>query len=615
MSAINILDSSIYNRIAAGEVVESPVSVVKELVENSIDSKCTSVRVTVKGGGTQEIVVADNGVGISEDDLERAFLPHATSKVRTIKDLEKIHTLGFRGEALASIAAVSEVTLTSRQEGCELGSYIKYSFGTLVDKGEVGASVGTTVSVKNLFAAIPARKKFLQTEQKEESKIISLVQSLILANPNIAIEYSSETKQFSSPGEGEDSAVYTVYGKEIYDNCVPIFLQEHGITVGGHIGLPSYTKHSKAFQNLIVNGRVVKNDDLAYTIYGVYSPYVMKRQYPVYAVRVDVPDDFIDVNVHPNKMQVKFANTALVKALLASAVKSAINKVLNVPKSFSGSLGFVSEYPKQAENLGAREQTAALNNSPKEEFSSLKSALNERLSATSVTYNEPLTLNNSSSFSELFTAKLNEITANKEQRQTKQQSFLSGPSVRYDGKIFNTYLVFDDGESAYFVDQHAAHEKLNYDKLIEQFEKNKMVLQDLLVPYEFTVSPKEADAFDENIELLKSCGFVVMKKSDYTYNLCTVPLVCSTVSVERFIPDMLNIIYNGAGNPQSFCEDLMQAACKSAVKGEDDIKVDDILYLIAEMTEKKVSLFCPHGRPIVVKIPKKEIEKWFKRIV
>lgn len=593
MSQINVLDSSIFNRIAAGEVVESPRSVVKELVENSIDAKSTAITVSVRGAGIDYIRVADNGSGISPDDMEKAILPHATSKIKTISDLEQISSLGFRGEALASICSVADVKIMSRISGSELGYYIVVSCGKIIEKGETGCSLGTVVEVSDLFKTVPARRKFLQSERVEEGKIRTLINSLILANPDISITYEvNDNVGIESHGDGIQSAINTVYGKTAFSNMTPILLNENGISISGYIGLPSYSKHSRAFQTLIVNGRTVVNNDISFMVYNAYAPYLMKRQYPVYVLYFQVPYDFVDVNVHPAKTEIKFSNIAMIKALTSVALKAAINSAATSPKELFN------------------------NAEPTEDLSV---TLSDRLKPTTQIFETPkeqtLAFKSNAAFSEIFSSAL-ETVRQERQANTQQTSFdIDDENCIYIGKLFNTYLMFERGDNLYIIDQHAAHEKILFDELMKECSTDNMVIQDLLMPYEFNLSPEEYILFESNQAVLKKCGFIIQPKSENTFTLLTIPHICSSIDMRCFVQDMLLIITTGSDTPKTLTENLMQAACKAAVKGNDDISKKDIESLIKQMIDLNVTLFCPHGRPIIVKVSRKEIEKWFKRIV
>ena len=367
MPTINILDPAIFNRIAAGEVVESPRSVVKELVENSIDAGANAITIEITGGGIESISVTDNGRGLAAEDMPRAFLPHATSKIRTLDDLNAIGTLGFRGEALPSIASVAEVVMVSRMGNGEwgmgngeagklksayesrtpnpeprkpnssifpspnphppsptLGYSVTYQNGILTAQGEAGAPAGTSVTVKNLFANIPARLKFLKKPAQEKAKITELVEKLILANPNIAFGYVADGQTvYRTDGFGKESAVYAIYG-EMTDSLIPILSNAPGLKISGYVSEPAFSKHNRAYQHLVVNGRVVENEDVAYSVFLAYKDFLMTRRFPAYVIYIDIPHDLIDVNVHPNKLSVKFVDPTSIKKAVYHAVRKAI---------------------------------------------------------------------------------------------------------------------------------------------------------------------------------------------------------------------------------------------------------------------------------------------------
>lgn len=333
MSKINLLDSSVFNRIAAGEVVERPCSIVKELIENSVDAEASIISVEIKNGGLDFIKITDNGYGLEKDDLEKAFLPHATSKIKNLDDLNSIMTLGFRGEALTSIASVAKVTMVSKTAVNDLGNYIIIENGAIIEKGECGCPLGTSVTVENLFKNIPARAKFLSKPSAEEAIITDTVSRLIITNYSKSIKYTSNNKIiYQSVGDNLKNAIYAVYGKSFTDNLVPIEYVMSDITLRGFINKPYFTKPNRTYQTLIVNGRYVVNSDVSYCVYNCYQNYLMKRQFPIFIMELNVPPDMIDVNVHPNKLEIKFADGASIKRVIYNTVKNKLTELTSVPK-------------------------------------------------------------------------------------------------------------------------------------------------------------------------------------------------------------------------------------------------------------------------------------------
>ena len=327
MNKINILDSSIFNRIAAGEVVEKPYSVVKELLDNSIDAGATKITIELKNGGIEEIKVSDNGCGIEPDDFSRVFLPHSTSKIRTLEDLDKIGTLGFRGEALASISSVSKVKLQSKTKENELGKEMLIEGGTVRYENEIGFDNGTSITVSEIFFNVPDRAKFLRKPRQETSDITNLVARYILANPLISFRYVVDSKEmYFSSGNGLEDAIFVVYGKDCLNSLIPLdYTSANGIKVSGYIGNTTFSKPNRTYQTLIINGRYVINSMVSLCVYNCYEHYLMKGQFPFYIINLNIPLDKLDVNVHPNKLDVRFENSNEIYGVVYTAVSEALN--------------------------------------------------------------------------------------------------------------------------------------------------------------------------------------------------------------------------------------------------------------------------------------------------
>lgn len=640
MAEIRVLDKSVFNRIAAGEVVDRPCSIVKELVENSIDAGADNISIAIKGGGISYIRVSDNGKGIPYDEMKTAFLPHATSKIHEIGDLDGIVTLGFRGEALPSIASVAKVTTISRTKNNELGCRYVIDNGTEADFGAIGAPYGTSVTVENLFDRIPARKKFLAKETAEENAITNLVLRYILANNKIAFRYTVNDKiVYHTAGEGMKTAISTVYGDEYLSNMIYIHNTMSGITLDGYVNKPSYTKHSKSFQTLIINGRYVLNDEISYTVFGCYQKFLMKRQYPTYILYLNIPYDLVDVNVHPNKMEVKFAVPALIKRLVSDTIGSQVLEAVTAPKEIENvfpdsSSKYDYKIPSDLKS-DIFEKNNVVFNIPVKHDAANREPASEYLKPQSQSFKvdsselgEIPTFTIKSRFTEWSETKLREPAElspvsesehYKTETLSKQLKLDIPDSWRVIGKLFNTYIMIEKTDSFYLIDQHAAHEKLLYDRLMSEAEKGIIATQPLLIPYTFTVSHEEGELLNENIDSLKNSGFEIARsdKNPQTFSLKSVPLRCIGINAQSFISDFLKENAGTGKNmlPSAFREKLMQTACKSAVKGDDDLKDSEIECLLKQMSDDMKELFCPHGRPAAIKLSRYEIEKWFKRIV
>ena len=609
---INKLSSEIFNRIAAGEVVESPASIVKELTENAIDAGATEISVSIRGGGIDFIRITDNGCGIDFDDMPTAFMPHATSKIKSLDDLDNIATLGFRGEALPSIAAVADVTMVSRSEGSEIGGSIAYKGGKLVAHDECGAKFGTTVTVENLFERIPARKKFLNKPSREETKIFTLIEHMVLANPNTVFKFDSETKKFSSSGEGLKSAVFAVYGDTTLKNVVYAEADEPPMKIEGFTCLPTFTKPSKNYQNVIINGRYVESADITYAVYSVYAPYLMKRQYPLFVLHLTMPFDMVDVNVHPSKLQVKFADTMKVKSIVARAVKNAVMPRLTEAKILDDD-DFEGIEPPPTDFGKSHSLRSFFDIIPKPQ-SDIHYNIDENVGAPTATDYDGAEVATEQSVVETRFADYSDIY--KSAADFSDAPVFAPRECKLIGKLFNTYIILERGDNCYFVDQHAAHEKLLYDKLLADYENKRLKTQPMILPFVFDVSPSDAELISENIGLFEDCGFGITPFGDYTFTLSHVPYECAGIDMQSFVSDLLALVNSGEKSPMVLKERLMQSACKAAVKGEiDDLSQSEIDALLSEMSRRNITLFCPHGRPIVVCFSKKEIEKWFKRIV
>lgn len=662
MTRINVLDKNVFNRIAAGEVVEKPASIVKELVENSIDAGAKHIRVAVKNGGIKSIRVSDDGKGISSDSVKTAFLPHATSKISKLDDLDAISTLGFRGEALPSIASVATVTMITRTPDSDIGTRYVLDNGAETDFGEIGAPVGTTVTVEDLFARIPARKKFLQKESVEENAISTCIAKFILANPDVSIEYATNDKTvYSSDGNGVESAIMTVYGKDYLENSCYVHSNISDIVLCGYVNKPAYSKHSRSFQTLIVNGRYVQSDEISFTIFGCYQKYLMKRQYPTYVLYLNLPYDLVDVNVHPSKTEVRFATVGLIKKLVAGTVKDQVLSEVSVPKEISGTPRDEEMFEFFSTHAAAKKDGVDNGDADSGDIFSLENlsvgsdngrpnSTNDVFEQTSETSRPtgPRIKKIDSSFldlppleSALTTEETNKLSENDSifarneslshviesmdfdsgfgnlvggKQKNEQTTFNIETPAKLVGKLFNTYIVIECGDHVYLVDQHAAHEKILFDKLMRQYENNVIAVQKMLVPYKFEVSGDEVDVLVENIPKLYDAGFHVSRERGNNFVLSSVPATCATINVQSFVTDFLSELQSDLVS-RDLIASVMQSACKAAVKGEDDLSEVEINTLLTDIADNVSELFCPHGRPISIGIRKTEIEKWFKRLV
>lgn len=623
MSKINVLSSKVYNRIAAGEVVERPASVVKELVENSIDAGATSISIDIVDGGISSIVIADNGSGIEKSELDKALLPHATSKIATASDLDNILSLGFRGEALASIASVSKINVVSKPKLQELGANIYSEGGDVSPVTDCGTTDGTEITVNNLFFNTPARAKFLKTERSEESEISAVVAKFILGNPNIAFKYTADGKViYQSYGDGFESAMVCVYGADIIQQCFHIDAEKHGIKVEGYIGKHHFTKGNRSYQTVFLNGRYIVNQTISASISNAYASYLMKRQYPFYVLSVSVPTEIVDVNVHPNKLDVRFSNNQIIYGTIYSIV----SKVLD---GSSEALNIVTQENIKSIELKSDSTTNYVSqnsfNNKEYDFKPIKESVKlvfNDSGAKSITEDfnkikETSIQNDIFAENKAYLEKLEKEKQEKAKENQNEQTLVSSLNdLNYIGQGLNTYLICEDGIDLYFIDQHAAHERILFDKFVDAYKNSELVTQPLLVPYIINVNNEEASFINEKILILNSLGIEISEFGSGSFKVATIPAFLSEMNIKKFFDDILSELdgLKAIKITDLLKEKIAQKACKAAIKSGDKLREPEIKVLLNKLKEN-IGLKCPHGRPVAVKITRTEIDKWFKRII
>ncbi len=604
MSNINILDSSVFNKIAAGEVVERPSSVVKELLDNSIDAKASRIVVKITEGGIKKIEVIDNGCGILKEDFNKVFLAHATSKIKTAEDLEKIGTLGFRGEALASIASVSKVMLTSKVENELYGSKLNVAGGQKSEIFEVGCANGTTIEVSDLFFNVPARAKFLKKPRQEQTEITNLICRYILANPFVSISYfADDVEVLMSNGNGLKDALYVVYGKEILDNLIEVdYTSKNNIKVSGWASKPTFSKPNKTYQTLIVNGRYVINSMVSLCIFNAYERYLMKGQFPFYVINLNIPLEKLDVNVHPNKMDIRFENSNEIYGVAFNAISNAISLVsTSIGVAKLGVFGRVESGVSYAENNTIQ--------SVQFENANLKNREQQfNLNTFFQNVGENTLKENTSEF------KANLIEEQMKNNTPVQTVFVL-PQVKFIGTIYSTYLLIQTTDTCYLIDQHAAHERLLFDSLKQSVDEKNVESQILLLPYILNVNHLENEFLINNLDNLKKIGLSIENFGNLSYKITSVPAVLKNLNLDWFFSLLLGdlSIFKNLKQSDLILEKLMQHACKSAIKAGDNLTELEVLKLLEKMKTNNMELQCPHGRPVMVELSKNEIEKWFKR--
>lgn len=625
---INVLDSSIYNLISAGEVVERPASVVKELVENSIDAGAKNVRIEITAGGKTRIKVTDDGAGIEKDDMSNAFLPHATSKIRDKNDLFSIKTLGFRGEALASIAAVSMVSAFSKTDDDDCAHGIELRGGKAEKTFECPGVTGTSVTVENLFFATPARLKFLKKDKSEESEITALVAKTALSNPFVAFTYVADGKTLlKTYGKGLKDAVSNVYNREIAMNFIEFENTYGDMNIKGFISAPTFFKGNRSYQTTIINGRVIENKTVTAAVEKAYEPFLMRRSYPLFVLDIAMPFDSLDVNVHPSKSDVRFADNNKIFSFVYNSVQrvlSSYDDIKSAPQI---------EYVPDATDFPSETTDEKENASFCENSSSKSRPAGNRGNIFDGIFSANRASEGGDSFYRMIKNRIS-VTDNvkstheyEKRDEGIQQTFLdtndpsyerSGFSFDFQGKIigqvFSTYILVEKDDYLYVIDQHAAHERILYDKLIGA---EGGYSQPLLIPYIYYANAREKDFIEEIIPSLNGIGFDISEFSDDSFKVSAVPEALTDIDFDEFFACITkDFIRTDIKDKDLLKEKLMQTACKSAIKGGDalnDMQIDALLKSFAAAENKPLQ--CPHGRPTVIKFSKTDFEKWFKRTV
>ena len=629
---INLLSSDVYNRIAAGEVVDRPYSVVKELVENAIDAGASEITVEIEGGGKSRIRVSDNGGGIGKEDLPRAYAPHATSKLKDAEDLFTVSTLGFRGEAIASIAAVSRMNIVSKtKEG--VACALSCEGGVLGEVHEAGGADGTEVTVEDLFFNTPARLKFLKSDSTEEGDVANMMARFLLSRPEISFTYRANGKvKYRSYGDGLASALVAVYGTEILDKCYEISADKHGIKLSGYLGNQNFSKPNRSWQNLFVNGRYVVNQTVSGAVTNAYAGYLMKRQYPFYVLFLAVPNEIVDVNVHPNKADVRFADNQIIYGSVYSVVSSVLDGNARALEYLAPSalpktpVSSVSVDPV----LKAEKQTAS---APSVSAAPMKKMTYEAAKKELAFDVSPMA--GKTPAPRLFDDDRNELRVAKpqfaasavdvfeenrkllrEQEKKAEQERVEPDTLIYKGELFCTYLIYEGVECAYLIDQHAAHERLIYDRLRARCEARQVKSQPMLVPYLLEVNAQEYAFLIKNFPLLRELGFDIEEFGGTSIKVSAVPIDLQNIQMEAFFREVLSSLdgYKGIKLTDILKDKLASAACKAAVKGGESLTEGEVRELLKKM-DGDMGLKCPHGRPVAVKVKKTELEKLFKRIV
>ena len=644
---INILDKDTIDKIAAGEVVERPASIVKELLENSIDAGSSSVTVEIKNGGIDLIRITDNGCGIPSSEVKKAFLRHATSKIVSDKDLISIKSLGFRGEALSSIAAVSKCEMITKTRDELTGVRYYIEGGTEVEYEEIGAPDGTSIIIRDIFYNTPARRKFLKTASTEGAHISELVEKLAMANTEIAFKFISNGQiKLQTNGSGNlKDIVYQLYGKEISKALCNVDYEKNGIKIRGVVARPEVTRSSRNLENIFVNGRYIKDNIISKAVEDGFGDRLMQHQYPFCALNFDL--DGVDVNVHPRKMEVRFSDRNFVYDNTKEAVEeifttqSAVREVpvgktsnekkvfVNTPEPFENKRRDMSQIPEKVLHNKYEDVTKDTLHStgsddeikwrvpkenmynPKDDMSFIKDENTKRV------YSDINDLSNKS-IKEVNIGNIDD--ANPSGIKPSQLSFFESESKKYMkviGQVFDTYWIVQLENEMYIIDQHAAHEKVMYERLLKESKANKLSSQMINPPIIVTLTDLEQNVLNEHMDEFRGIGFDIEEFGGKEYKINAIPNIFPSIPKAELFNEMLSdsTNYDVISPSELILAKVASMSCKAAIKGNMRISLLEANELFDELLSLDNPYNCPHGRPTVIKMTKQEIEKKFKRIV
>ncbi len=618
---ITVLDKNTIDKIAAGEVVERPVSVVKELVENSIDAGAGAITVEIKDGGISYIRVTDNGCGIKKDQVKTAFLRHATSKIKSIEDLIDVGSLGFRGEALSSIAAVSKVELLTKTEEEFTGTRYVIEGSRELSCDDVGLPEGTTFIVRHIFYNTPARRKFLKTPQTEGSYISDFMEKIMLSNPDIAFKLIiNNNTRLQSSGNGKiTDIIYNLYGKDLVDGLLPIEADDGDTKITGYIGKPELSRGNRSFEIYYVNQRYIQSTVIRRALDEAYKPYLMLHKYPVVFLYFNISPELIDVNVHPTKKEIRFLEGGVLYDQIVKSIQETLSHKELIPdihekdKTISGTV-------KKIENENLRPEPFE-----NKVISEYKPVTQEYKTPVIHEYAPVTPKYEKWEKADKTVESITDVNNTEEQKKPVQMSmfedgFLSTEGIkkhRIIGQVFETYWIIEMDNRMYVIDQHAAHEKVKYERLIKQFEKGEVNSQMLNPPIIVTLSKTEEAVLQKYGENFKRIGFEIEQFGGNEYSIREIPTDLFGLTPVEYFHDLLDELMNDklSRNIDSVDHRIATMACKSAVKGNSRLSLDEARTLIDELLTLDNPFNCPHGRPTIVSFSKSELEKMFKRIV
>lgn len=660
MSKIHLLSQDTINKIAAGEVIERPMAVAKELVENAIDAKATAITVEVQDGGKSLIRITDNGSGLEEEDIALAFMPHATSKIQEVTDLLEVSSLGFRGEALSSIASVSQLEMITKTRENLMG------FRYLIDGGKekglesVGCPDGTTFLVRNLFYNTPARLKFLKTAQTEAGYINGMMERMALSHPEISFRFINQKQtKLSTAGNGKlKDVIYHIYGREITSNLIEVSTKEVFCEITGYIGKPVISRGNRSLMNYFINGRYIKSPVIQKAIEEAYAQYTMQHRYPFTALHLTIEPKYIDVNVHPQKMEIRFNNEQDIFHSIYHGISEALKyrelipevtfskPQKEVPKKSSvepfelkrqvkEQAALVAEQApylskqkeKQSETQVLQQNTKVEQQETKENKANTSSKQNKiNQSDNNVQQENPpeetQIVKSTETKQEQKIERTEKIVPTKTKQETLfEEGFLSEKvqhELKIIGQVFSTYWIVQYEDKMYMIDQHAAHEKVLYERFMRELENKKPLTQMLQPAIVLSLSMIEQEVIESNMDIFSKLGYQIENFGGREYTVTGVPAHLPNIGSKELLIEIIDSLVEENGRkkaPEVLLDRIATMSCKAAVKGNNRLPMEEIEALLKELMTLENPYHCPHGRPTMISMSKAEIEKKFKRIV
>ena len=634
MAKIQLLDQKTIDNIAAGEVIERPASVVKELVENAVDAKANAVTVEIKDGGMTLIRVTDNGIGIPKDQVKTAFLRHATSKIRSVEDLLSVSSLGFRGEALSSISAVAQVELVTKTAESFSGVSYKIYGGEEEAFEDIGAPDGTTFLVKNLFYNTPARRKFLKSATTEAGYVEQMMVHIALSHPEISFKFihNNKNKIYTSGNGKVKDIIYHIYGRDVAGALIPLEAQNEDVKVTGFVAKPYVSRGNRNYESYFINGRYIKSSIIYKAIEEGYRTFTMKHRYPFVCLDFKIDQELLDVNVHPTKMEIRFRNGREIYELVVDAVRAALlqkdlvqdvlreapkkkelpkTKEVKKPEPFEVNRRKEEVQQMEQQGQGVQQQIEKPSHPVKKTLTASESSKNTK----KPTY---AGLNYNTQKKEFPQYKTDELSSNQMTlREDPVFSVQARPDRKILGQLFKTYWLIEYEDQLFIMDQHAAHEKVNYERLMKNFKEKEIYSQRLEPPMVVTVSMTEAEALIRYKDAFAGLGFTIESFGGNEYCIREVPANLYGIGERDLFMELLDAVSqeNGTLDTEVIASKIATMACKMSIKGNQRVSLMEVEHLLDELMKLENPYQCPHGRPTIIKMSKYEIDKKFKRIV